>query len=267
MIRVASYNMHKGVGADRKRSPERILDVLAEIDADVIALQEADLRFGDRASVIPRQLLADRSDWQAVDFGMRAASMGWHGNALLVRKSATVTWRAPIHLPALEPRGAVTATVALANGLTMRVVGMHLDLSGLWRRRQAGAVMSAVENAPQPLPTVLMGDLNEWTNAGCLRDFARSYRFAPTGPSFHASRPVGRLDRIMVSPDLTVTACGVHATPCARRASDHLPIWATLELSPLPLAGGAGGGPPLSADDPGAAGGPTPNPLPRAGGG
>ena len=230
MIKVASYNMRKGVGLDRQRSPERILDVLAEIDADVIALQEADRRFGDRDRVIPAQLLAERSDWRAVDFGMRAASMGWHGNALLVRKSATVSWRAPIHLPALEPRGAVTATVALPGKPALRVVGMHLDLSGLWRRRQAAAVMSAVEQASQPLPTVLMGDLNEWTaNAGCLRDFARSYSFAPTGPSFHARRPIGRLDRIMVSRDLAVTDSGVHATPRACKASDHLPIWAVLE--------------------------------------
>ncbi len=113
-------------------------------------------------------------------------------------------------------------------GEAVRVVGMHLDLSGLWRRRQAAAVMAHVA-ASDPRPTVMMGDLNEWTAAaGCLRDFARHYRFAPTGPSFHASRPVGRLDRIMVSPDLLVADCGVHASPAARRASDHLPIWATL---------------------------------------
>lgn len=239
MLKVASYNMRKGVGLDRKRSPERILDVLKEIDADVIALQEADRRFGARACVIPDHLLAEDSDWKAVDFGMRAASMGWHGNALLVRKGARVEWRAPIHLPALEPRGAVTADVTLPGGVRLRVVGMHLDLSGLWRRRQAAAVMAHVDAAPERRPTVLMGDLNEWTAAaGCLKDFARAYKFAPTGPSFHASRPLGRLDRIMVSPDLTVAACGVHMSPAARRASDHLPIWATLEPASRPPHGG-----------------------------
>ena len=232
MVKVASYNMRKGVGLDRKRSPERILDVLNEIDADVIALQEADRRFGSRACVIPPHLLEAASDWKAVDIGMRAASMGWHGNALLVRKAAVVTWQAPLHLPALEPRGAVTATVALPGQPPLRVIGMHLDLSGLWRRRQAAAVIAAVEAAPRPLPTVLMGDLNEWTAAGCLKDFARHYRFADTGPSFHARRPVGRLDRIMVTPDLRVADCGVHASPCARKASDHLPIWAVLEPAP-----------------------------------
>jgi endonuclease/exonuclease/phosphatase family metal-dependent hydrolase len=230
MIKVASYNMRKGVGLDRQRSPERILDVLREIDADVIALQEADRRFGSRECVITPRLLDEQSDWKAVDIGMRAASMGWHGNALLVRKGATVLGAGPIHLPSLEPRGAVTAEVALPSGPTIRVVGMHLDLSGLWRRKQAAAIIAHVDHAGQRHPTVLMGDLNEWTAAGgCLRDFARQYRFAATGPSFHARRPVGRLDRIMHSPDLAVTHCGVHATSCARKASAHLPIWAVLE--------------------------------------
>ncbi len=230
MFKVASYNMRKGVGLDRRRSPERILDVLNEIDADVIALQEADRRFGARACVIPAHVLDEQSDWRSVDFGMRAASMGWHGNALLVRKAATVESRAPIHLPALEPRGAVTADVTLPGGMALRLVGMHLDLSGLWRRRQAAAVMAHVDAAPEPRPTILMGDLNEWTAAaGCLRDFARCYAIAATGPSFHARRPVGRLDRIMVSPGLEIVDCGVHASATAKRASDHLPIWAVLE--------------------------------------
>ena len=237
MLKVASYNMRKGVGLDRRRSPERILEVLREIDADIIALQEADRRFGARACVITDHLLDEHSDWKAVDFGMRASSMGWHGNAILVRKAATVDGHAPIHLPALEPRGAVRAEVTLPGGEAMRVVGMHLDLSGLWRRRQAAAVMAEV-NAAGPRPTVLMGDLNEWSAAaGCLRDFARVYNVAPTGPSFHASRPVGRLDRIMVSPQLRVVDCGVHASATARRASDHLPIWATLASSQPPQGG------------------------------
>lgn len=228
MLKVASYNMRKGVGLDRRRSPERIVEVLCELDADIVALQEADRRFGERACVLSPHLL-DEHGWKAVDFGMRAASMGWHGNALLVRRDAQVGARAPIHLPALEPRGAVMAEVAPAGRKPVRVVGMHLDLSGLWRRRQAAAVMAEVEAAGGG-PAVLMGDLNEWTAAaGCLKDFARGYAIAPTGPSFHASRPLGRLDRIMVSPDWRVADCGVHASATARRASDHLPVWAVLE--------------------------------------
>ena len=109
---------------------------------------------------------------------------------------------------------------------------MHLDLSGLWRRRQAATILSHVAASSDPRPTVMMGDLNEWTRgAGCLRDFGRDFAFAATGPSFHARRPVGRLDRIMVSSELRVTDCGVHCTPAARKASDHLPIWAVIEAA------------------------------------
>lgn len=231
MIRVASYNMRKAIGTDRRRVPERTLEVLREIDADVIALQEADRRFGRREGVISLHLLEEHSPWKAVPFGMRAHSMGWHGNALLVRKDAIVADCEAIHLPALEPRGAVMADIRV-NGIMLRVVGMHLDLSGLWRRRQAHAILTHIATAATQHPTVLMGDLNEWSRqSGCLRDFSRDFRAAETGPSFHARRPVARLDRIMVSEELTVTGCGVHSSAASRTASDHLPVWAELELA------------------------------------
>ena len=231
MIKVASYNIHKGVGLDRRRNPERIVEVLREIDADIVALQEADKRFGNREAVLPLHLLAEHSDWVPVQFGMRTASLGWHGNAVLIRKSAHLAGCEAIHLPSLEPRGSVMAEVRTAIG-TVRVVGMHLDLSGLWRRRQAAAIMAHVDSCADRHPAILMGDLNEWTAAaGCLKDFARDYSVAATGPSFHARRPVGRLDRIMASRELRIVDCGVHASATARKASDHLPIWAELDLA------------------------------------
>ncbi|KKI18231.1 endonuclease [Sphingomonas sp. ABOLG] len=232
MIRIASYNMRKAIGTDRRRNPERVLEVLHELDADVIALQEADRRFGARAAVITPHLLDEHSDWKAVDFGVRAGSMGWHGNAFLVRKSSQVVDCEVIHLPALEPRGAIVTEVRLAKGGVWRCVGMHLDLSGLWRRKQAAAILSHVAASSEQLPTVMMGDLNEWTRAGgCLRDFGRDFVFAETGPSYHATRPIGRLDRIMVSSDVKVMDCGVHSSAAARKASDHLPIWADVEAA------------------------------------
>lgn len=228
-IKVASYNMRKGIGTDRRRNPERTLEVLREIDADVIALQEADRRFGPREMVISPHLLEEHSDWKAVPFNMRERSMGWHGNAILVRKSAEILGCGAIHLPALEPRGAVVADVGV-DGEAVRIVGMHLDLSGLWRRKQAHAILAHLDGATERPPTVLMGDLNDWSaQSGVLRDFGRHFHFAQTGPSFHARRPVGRLDRIMVSRELRIAECGVHASAAARRASDHLPIWAVIE--------------------------------------
>ena len=229
MIRVASYNIRKAIGADRRRRPERTLDVINEIDADIIALQEADRRFGARQGVIPLAMLDEHSDYRPVPFDIRHGSLGWHGNAILVRKSADILRHEPVHLPALEPRGAVMADVRL-NGASVRVVGMHLDLSGLWRRRQAHAVQHHLDAIDDAMPRVLMGDLNDWTRrGGCLRDFGRHYHFADCGKSFHARRPVATLDRIMVSEGLRVAEAGVHRSAAARKASDHLPVWAMVE--------------------------------------
>jgi endonuclease/exonuclease/phosphatase family metal-dependent hydrolase len=227
MLKVASYNIHKGVGLDRLRRPERILDVLCELDADIIALQEADRRFGTRASALPPELILGTSPYTPVELNRRDHSIGWHGNAILVRDAEILTY-AHIDLPTLEPRGAVLAEVRIKN-IRLRIVAMHLDLSGLWRRRQARAIIAALE-ARRPLPTILMGDLNEWSlHGGALRDFAHHFRIAPTPPSFHTRRPVARLDRIMVDRSLHITSCGVHHSLKARRASDHLPIWAQVE--------------------------------------
>ncbi|HEY0085288.1 MAG TPA: endonuclease/exonuclease/phosphatase family protein [Allosphingosinicella sp.] len=228
MIRVASYNMRKAIGTDRRRKPERTIDVLNELGADVIALQEADRRFGARASAIPLPLLEQHSDYKAVAFEAREGSIGWHGNAILVRKEAEVLDQALVHIPSLEPRGAVLADVRL-RGEDVRVVGMHLDLSGLWRRRQAVAIMEALGARAAAMPAVLMGDLNEWSlRGGCLKDFAEACSFAECGKSFHVRRPVARLDRIMVTGGFEVAECGVHESAKAKRASDHFPIWAVL---------------------------------------
>lgn len=229
MVKTVSYNIRKAVGNDRKRSPERIIDVLNELDADIVALQEADRRFGQRHAVLPDWLLEQHSDYRAVALPSRNESMGWHGNALLVRRSQQSVEGGLVHLPCLEPRGAVTALVPLGNQ-RLRVVGMHLDLSGLWRRRQAAALLHHVDHMHGSEPacaTILMGDTNEWSaGRGCLQDFGRHYEFVPAARSFHARRPVASLDRIMWRGDLMLVASGVHASPLARRASDHLPVWA-----------------------------------------
>src|SRR3546814_1125034 len=91
MIKVASYNMRKGIGLDRRRDPGRVLSVLGELDADIVALQEADRRFGTRASAITPYMFEEHSDYVPVDLlDGRAHAIGWHGNALLVRKGVEV---------------------------------------------------------------------------------------------------------------------------------------------------------------------------------
>ncbi len=230
MITVASYNIRKGIGTDRLRRPDRILDVLEEINPDIIALQEADRRFGVRAAALPIDLIAARGHYTPVPFDTRPDSIGWHGNAILVRPDITVTHHDVINIPSLEPRGAVVTDLTIGKK-RLRIVAMHLDLSGLWRRRQARAILSHMDNMNDPVPTILMGDLNEWSmHGGCIKDFGVDHRIAHTPPSFHARRPIGRLDRIMVSRGIHIAASGTHISEKARRASDHLPIWARITL-------------------------------------
>ena len=63
---------------------------------------------------------------------------------------------------------------------------------------------------------------------GCFSDLDPHYRIAVTGPSFHSRRPVAALDKIVVDHRLHIDACGVHASAAAKKASDHLPVWARL---------------------------------------
>lgn len=227
-LTVASYNIHKGIGTDGRLAPARILDVLDEIDADVALLQEADTRFGVRTSVLPEAALAARG-WQAAAVGAGSQAIGWHGNAVLVRRSASLTHAAAIHLPALEPRGAVLADVTTGHH-TLRLVGAHLDITGLARARQARAIVEAVARAPGNPPELLMGDFNEWRNgSGALSELARHWREVTLGPSFPARLPLGRLDRVFAHPALKLAGAGVHASPLARTASDHLPVWVRVD--------------------------------------
>jgi endonuclease/exonuclease/phosphatase family metal-dependent hydrolase len=230
MIKFASYNIRKSIGTDRRRQPDRIMRILNEIDADVVALQEVDRRFGQRVTTLAPDLIVDHTGYMPVRFGIREQSLGWHGNVLLVKKSARVANLRRIELPAFEPRGAVMADVTVGAD-TVRVVGMHLGLIGNWRLKQARAIVAYLEKLEAQVPTVIMGDLNQWAqDGGCLEQFAVHHDVIPLGPSFHSRRPMLEFDRIIASRDFQLEAAGVHRSALARTGSDHLPVWATLSL-------------------------------------
>ena len=228
-LKFATYNIHKGVGTDGRRDPARIMAVLHEIDADVVALQEADRRFGSREAVLPRQLLEEQH-WRVVPLAGRPASMGWHGNVILVHREVEILEARPITLPTLEPRGAVCASLRM-KGCTFEVVGMHLDLSGLRRRKQIAAVCADL--GERDTAAVLMGDLNEWSpRKGSLRAFEEQWTVLQPGRSFPSRQPLAPLDRIVHSAHWRCVGTGVHHSALAAIASDHLPVHATLQLVP-----------------------------------
>lgn len=234
-LRVTSYNIHKAVGTDGRYDPERIFDVLKLLDADIIALQESDRRFGNRQSCLPMDMIKSHDKWQIVDFkGKRQNKVhhgiGWHGNAILIPKKANIIRAATIDLPTLEPRGAISAHINIDNR-DICIISCHLDLSGLWRRRQIKAILGYIEKLPQKIPIILMGDFNQWSRSGALSEFAYHHlKIVDIGPTFPSRRPVARLDRLLHSPEIILLDHGVCALPLARISSDHLPIWAEIRI-------------------------------------
>ncbi|MBV7265464.1 endonuclease/exonuclease/phosphatase family protein [Erythrobacter ani] len=225
-FKVASYNIRKAIGTDRLRKPLRILRVLEEIDADIVVLQEADRRFGKRQRALPKFLVEGHTDYRHVPLDVQHDSMGWHGNGILVRRDIVIDHQDIIHIPYLEPRGVIMTTLGF-KGHTLSVFGMHLDLSGLWRNRQAQVIAELAQEQQKLSPTILTGDLNEWRrDAGCLRIFGRHFSVLDCGRSFHSRRPVARLDRIMHCDKVEALEWGVHHSSLATIASDHLPVWA-----------------------------------------
>lgn len=229
-MRIASYNIRKSLGLDRKRDPHRILDVLNEIDADVVFLQEVDRRTGTRQSTLSRELLAAYTDYKPADIAIREHSIGWHGNAILVRNpiAFSKSWR--IELPMLEPRGAVAADIEI-DDQKVRLVATHLGLLPHSRKAQVRTIATALEDEPDTVPTIIAGDFNEWRHDNsCIDLFGHRYTSIEPRPSFHSALPVAALDRIITSTDIDADQASVHRSKKSKIASDHLPLWADLTL-------------------------------------
>lgn len=213
---------------DLRRRPDRSLAVIEALQASVVVLQEADKRLPPRPAALPHDMV-QAAGWHILPFGQPGGSLGWHGNAMLVRPDIRVQHTAHLDLPGLEPRGAIRADLLTPIG-PLRVIGTHLGLVRHWRVLQIGAIIRHLGALP-PQPTILAGDLNEWGSIAAMDHAARGFSFAPAQPSFPAPRPLGRLDRFALSPHLTATATGTHHQRPAPMASDHLPVWAELTLA------------------------------------
>jgi endonuclease/exonuclease/phosphatase family metal-dependent hydrolase len=228
-LRVASYNIRKCVGLDRRRDPDRVLGIIAELGADAVALQEADRRLGERPATLERGRIETITGLVPVDLAANDISLGWHGNAVLLHPEIRVETVRRLDLPGLEPRGAVLIE-AVRHGLSFRMVAVHLGLTRAFRRRQLNEIVKAAAPQEAEMPTVILGDMNEWRSDRGLESFAPEFTVHAPGLSFHAARPVAALDRIALNRRLTLHDAGVHQSDVARIASDHLPVWADLRL-------------------------------------
>lgn len=228
---IASYNVHKCIGMDKQFNPDRIAHVISEIGADVIAVQEADKRFGERSGLLDLKRLERENSLVPVPVeSLSSKSHGWHGNLLLFREGVVRNVH-QLKLPGVEPRGALVVDLDLATG-PLRVIAAHLGLLKASRSQQAEAILAAVE-AEEARPTLLIGDLNEWRigKRSSLRSLKPVFdHTAGAVPSFPSRFPMLALDRVLGHPHHLVSGVEVHDTPLARVASDHLPIKAYINL-------------------------------------
>lgn len=229
---VATYNIHRAVGRDGVFDPARVAGVLAEIDAHVVALQEVQRGAAGRDLV---ELCRERLAADAVSGATMLRRDAEYGNVLLTRYPVRSVTRLDLSVPPHEPRGALDVVVD-CGGWRLRVIATHLGLLPYERRRQVRTLLAALERG-EDLPTVLMGDLNEWFLWGRpLRWLHVQFRRTPAPATFPAGLPVFALDRFWVRPRALLERLAVHATPLARIASDHLPLVATLDPRRLPAA-------------------------------
>lgn len=221
-LRIATYNLQKCIGMDLQRRPDRSLQVINALKADIVVLQEADKRLPPRPTALPHRMIKEYG-WRILSFGAPGGSLGWHGNAMLVSTSVSVLEIGHIDLPGLEPRGAIFADVKTAIG-EVRVVGLHLGLLRYFRLLQVAAILRYLQKL-SPTSTILAGDFNEWGSGKDLDAIAKGVTFIKSPASFPSLRPIARLDRFALPPDLTALGTDVHSAQPARIASDHLPVW------------------------------------------
>lgn len=223
-LRLASWNIRAGLGTDLRRDADRVLTGIAALEADIVALQEADFRLGSRPSALPRDRIVQMTGLEPLPLGPNAVSLGWHGNAILARPGIRLTGLDRLDLPGIEPRGAVI--VDLETPQPLRVVAVHLGLLRLARRRQLDAIKAALQRHTAR-PTVILGDFNERSRRVGLGRIATPFMILPTAATYPSRRPFLPLDRMAHSPDLDLVPLAMDRTK-GHQPSDHLPLLAEL---------------------------------------
>jgi endonuclease/exonuclease/phosphatase family metal-dependent hydrolase len=227
-LTIGSYNVHRCIGADRRCRPDRIAAVIAELDVDVLALQEVDCGY-HVAGADQIAKLADASGMHAVAGPTMTRDAGTYGNALLSRDATTTVRHVDLSVHGKEPRGAIDADLEVA-GRRVRILVTHLGLRRFERALQVEQILRAVSAARSDEMTIVAGDLNEWRpNDQSLQ--ALHVRFGRSRlRTFPARRPLFAFDRILVEPNAALRSFAVHESALARIASDHLPVKATVAL-------------------------------------
>jgi endonuclease/exonuclease/phosphatase family metal-dependent hydrolase len=228
-FRVATYNVHKCVGLDRRRDPARTAAVIRELEADIVGLQEVYHRFDGTHQSAQMDFLAKETGYEAVPGPTIKLPNGQYGNVLLTRWPVIKKREIDLCFTCREPRGALE-TILAVHRHKVRVIVTHLGLARAERRHQIAQMIEYLGEETLAQLTVLVGDLNEWLPVSRgLHQIHRRLGRSPGLMSFPSWWPLLALDRIWVRPKEAIKTMRVHSTKLSRRASDHLPVVAELD--------------------------------------
>ena len=238
-ICVATYNIHKCRGLDRRTSPERIAGVIAELDADVVAIQEIlDVRNGKPEFDQARRIHAAFDGYKKCFGENRTLHGGPYGNMTLSRFPVQVCQNYDLTWRHRERRGCLRTDVLLDHGAVLHVFNVHLGTSFRERQHQGRRLLSPeiLNHSEHAGPRIVVGDFNEWTRGLASRLMGNSFesieprqflRYARTYPGVF---PVLHLDHFYYDKHLSLRSFRLHRSRAALLASDHLPMVAEFEV-------------------------------------
>jgi endonuclease/exonuclease/phosphatase family metal-dependent hydrolase len=230
-MRIVTYNIHKGRGMDGRTSVKRIAEVLGDLDADIIALQEVFAHGDAHAGQV--EMIASQLGLSAA-FGCTRHHRGRpYGNAILTRWPILDSRDMDISWQHRERRGCIRTDLMTPRG-TLHVFNIHMGTSYFERRHQVRNLMSSKQlHDSLSGPRVLVGDFNEWIRGLTTRML--SQKFESLNLELHVRKrrsypgllPIMHLDHIYFERPLHIEKAELIRTKLAKIASDHLPLIAT----------------------------------------
>lgn len=232
-LRVATYNVHACIGRDGRHDPDRIAAVIAELNADIVALQEFTYPASVALDARTPAFLATLDRYQCAlgptRHHTRRAVTECFGNALLARHPIVEVHRIDLSMAHCEARGALAATIDVG-GEALHVLSTHLGLRVRERRFQVRQIIDYLDSV-RNTSVVVLGDFNDWLpGRSAAHVLDRRLGRPPRPATFPVGWPIVALDRIWVQPSTSLRRISVHRTPTARLASDHLPVIAEIDL-------------------------------------
>ncbi len=244
-LRVMTYNTHHCMGLDGKCRPQRIADVIADLDPDLVALQEMDMNR-------PRSGRRDQTQFIASHLGMHHHFLPvWsfadekYGLAILSKRPLTVVRDALLTEASprkkREARGAIWVSVETNNGTPIHFLNTHLGLSSKERLLQIDELLGENWLCDRfgSEPVIIAGDFNAGPRSLVLKRLAEHFhcvqlKAVPQKPlrTFASTLPLRRIDHILVSDHFHVERVRVLKNHFTLVASDHLPVCADLLLDP-----------------------------------